>query len=85
MPDPSARGAPARCRLAVTLRVGGRSYQWNAPAGVSVRTEPLAVGEVSASVARDGRVATSVTSPFSVETRPYVQDLEYYAVSSLRP
>jgi Glycosyl hydrolase family 71 len=68
----------------VTLRVGGRSYRWNAPAGVSVKTQPLAVGEVSASVSRGGHVTTSVTSPYEVAARPYVQDLEYYAVSSLR-
>jgi hypothetical protein len=69
----------------VTLKVGGHSYSWNAPAGMSVRTQPLAVGTVSASVRRAGKVTTSVTSPYEIETRPYVQDLEYYAVSSLRP
>jgi hypothetical protein len=69
----------------VTLRVGKHSYSWNAPAGVSVRTQQLAVGRVSASVRRAGQVTTSVTSPYEVVARPYVQDLEYYAVSSLRP
>jgi hypothetical protein len=68
----------------VTVRVGGRSHSWRAPAGVSAHTVPLVPGVVSGRVERDGAVVTSVTSPYQVESRPYVQDLEYYAVSSLR-
>jgi hypothetical protein len=73
-----------RAPATVTLRVGDRVDRWVAPAGVSARTVPLATGSVSARVERSGRVVTKVTSPYRVRAEPPVQDLEYYAVSSLR-
>jgi hypothetical protein len=69
----------------VTLQVGDQVHRWDAPAGLSVHTEPLAPGTVSGRVERDGQVTTSVTSPNRVTRTPYVQDLQYHAVSSLRP
>ena len=69
----------------VTLQVGSKTHRWKAPAGLSVHTEPLAPGTVSGRVERDGEVTTSVTSPYRVTDTPFVQDLEYHAVSSLRP
>jgi hypothetical protein len=68
----------------VTLRVGTEEHRWRAPAGVSAHIAPLSTGTIAATVERDGEVATSVDSPYRVRVRPPVQDLEYYAVSSLR-
>jgi hypothetical protein len=68
----------------VTLRMGTHEYRWDAPAGVSAHIAPLSTGTVAAAVERDGQVATSVESPYRVRKQPPVQDLEYYAVSSLR-
>jgi len=69
----------------VTLQVGSHRHRWKAPAGMSIHTAALATGTVSGRVERDGRVTTSVTSPYRVTATPYVQDLQYHAVSSLRP
>jgi len=68
----------------ITVHVGPATYTWDAPAGVAARTFPLGVGRVSASAARAGRTVAAVTSPFTVTTTPYVQDLQYDAVASLR-
>jgi hypothetical protein len=68
----------------VTVRVGAATYTWNAPAGVSAQTWPLGVGTVSATAVRDGATVSTVTSARTVTTTPYVQDLEYFATSSLR-
>lgn len=72
--------APAR----VTVTIGGRVESFDAPAGVTARTFPLGLGTISAKVERSGSVVVSVTSPFKVVERPNVQDLQYYAVSSVR-
>jgi hypothetical protein len=72
--------APAR----VTVTIGGRVESFDAPAGVSARTFPLGQGTISATVERSGGVVVGVTSPFPVVARPDVQDLQYYAVSSVR-
>jgi hypothetical protein len=72
--------APAR----VTVTIGGKAYTFDAPAGVTARTFPLAQGTISAKVERSGSIVVSVTSPFKVVARPNVQDLQYYAVSSVR-
>jgi hypothetical protein len=68
----------------VTVRVGAATYTWQAPAGVSAMTWPLGTGTVSATAARSGVTVASVTSPKAVTSTPYVQDLEYFASSSLR-
>lgn len=72
--------APAR----VTVKVGPRTYTWDAPAGVNAKTFPLGTGIISGAVARGGVTTTDVTSPFAVTATPLVQDMQYYAVSSLR-
>lgn len=69
----------------VTVRVGASTYAWDAPAGVSAHTVPLSSGQVSAQVVRNGAQVVTVTSPFPVTSTPYVQDLQYFGVSSLRP
>jgi hypothetical protein len=68
----------------VKVKVGDNTYTWDAPAGLNAKDFPLSAGSVSAQVDRDSSVTTSVTSPFTVTSTPYVQNLEYAAVSSLR-
>jgi hypothetical protein len=68
----------------VTVRVGTATYTWSAPAGVSAKTFPLGTGTVSASAVRSGATVAAVTSPQVVTATPYVQDMEYFASSSLR-
>ena len=68
----------------VTVRVGSATYTWNAPAGVSAQTWPLGTGTVSATAARSGATVSTVTSAKAVTATPYVQDLQYFASSSLR-
>ncbi len=68
----------------VRVQVGGATHSCDVPAGVGVCTVPLSEGAVTATVLRDGRETTSVTSPFRVTARPYVQDLHYVAASSGR-
>ncbi|WP_241985727.1 MULTISPECIES: endo-1,3-alpha-glucanase family glycosylhydrolase [Cryobacterium] len=66
----------------VTVSIGGTKTTFEAPAGESSRTFPLALGTVGASAARNGAQVAAVTSPYQVVARPVVQDLQYYAASS---
>ncbi len=68
----------------VTVTVGGRQQTVRVGAGVSRTTVPLAAGSVSAVARRNGATVSQVSSPFSVVSRPDVQDLQYYGVASLR-
>lgn len=68
----------------VEIRVGDESHSCDVDAGVDTCVVPLSVGTVSAEVMRDGDTVTSVTSPYEVTDEPYVQDLQYVGVSSLR-
>lgn len=68
----------------VTVRSGSSTTSCDAPAGVSTCLVPLGVGTVSAEVVRDGALASRITSPWAVTRTPYVQDLQYVGVSSLR-
>ena len=72
--------APAR----VTVQVGPRAYVCQADAGVDSCTVPLGTGKVSVKVVRAGSTVAGTTSPRSVTSTPYVQDLEYVASSSGR-
>ena len=72
--------APAKVRLSV----GSTVTTYDAPAGVFAKVVPLKAGTVSVEVVRDGSTTTSVTSPYTVTTKPYVQDLQYHGVSSRR-
>ncbi|MFT2818176.1 endo-1,3-alpha-glucanase family glycosylhydrolase [Leifsonia sp. A12D58] len=71
-----------KAAAAVTVTIGGKATSFDAPAGVSTKTFPLALGSISASAARSGTVIASVKSPFTVVDKPAVQDLQYYGVSS---
>ena len=66
----------------VSVVVGGLRTTWTAPAGVSTKTVPLALGEVSASASRGGERILAVTSPYRVQALPLVQDLQYYGVGT---
>lgn len=66
----------------VNITVGGKTTSVSAPAGVSAHTVPLGLGAVSASIVRSGSTTVSLTSPHAVVSKPYVQDLQYYAASS---
>ncbi len=66
----------------VTVKVGGTTTTYSAPAGVYAKTVPLAVGSVSVTAVRSGATIESVVSPYSVVSKPVVQDLQYYGVSS---
>lgn len=66
----------------VTVSIGGIKTSFEAPAGESSRTFPLALGTVGASADRNGAQIAAVTSPYTVVARPVVQDLQYYAASS---
>lgn len=68
----------------VTVTVGAATHSWQAPAGVSAKTLPLATGRISGTVVRSGTTTTAVTAPFTVTSTPRVQDLSYHGVSSLR-
>lgn len=68
----------------ITVKVGTNTYTYDAPAGFSTKTYPLAVGTISASAVRSGKQTANVTSPFPVVANPYVQNLHYHFVGSSR-
>lgn len=72
-----------RAPASVTVNIGGTKRTFDAPAGLSSVTFPLLLGSVSATASRSGTPIATVNSPFRVVSTPSVQDLQYYAVSSL--
>ncbi len=68
----------------VTIKVGSATYSCAQTAGIDTCTVPLGSGTVSAAVKRSGTTVAAVTSPHTVKSTPYVQDLQYVAVSSRR-
>lgn len=68
----------------VAITMGDTVTQCSVPAGVSVCTAPLGIGTAQVRVVRNGTETTAVTSPHTVTAAPYVQDLQYTAVSSGR-
>lgn len=73
--------APATVRVTT----GGTTTSCDLPAGVGSCLVALRPGTVSVQVERSSAVVASVTSPYPVDATPHVQDLQYVAVSSLRP
>lgn len=69
----------------IKVTVGSTVHTWEAPAGVSAKTFPLATGTVKASITRGGSTVGTAQLPKAVTSSPYVQDLTYYADGSLRP
>ena len=68
----------------VEIKIGANTYNHNLPAGMSVVSNPLATGTVSARIMRGGTKVAGVTSPYIVTDSPPVQDMQYHIVSSLR-
>ncbi len=66
----------------VTVSIGGKATSYEASAGESTKTFPLALGTVGASADRNGAQIAAVTSPYQVVAHPDVQNLQYYAASS---
>ena len=66
----------------VTVSIGGKTTSFEAPAGESTKTFPLALGTVGAIAHRSGAQIAAVTSPYQVVARTNVQNLQYYAASS---
>jgi len=66
----------------VTVTVGGRTTSYRAPAGVSAKLVPLAVGQIAARLSRDGSPVLDVSASPSVKADPAVQDLDYHAVGA---
>ncbi len=87
-PTPTRNNAEAQLFLTapatVTLRSGSSVRKCRAPAGISTCTVPLGTGAVRAKVVRHGTTTVRVTSPWAVTHMPFVQDLQYVGVSSLR-
>ncbi len=74
-----------RSPATVQVTVGGTTTIHAAPAGVFAILEPLAPGDIKVIATRGHSTVGVVASPFTVKSAPKVQDLEYFAVSSLRP
>ncbi|WP_254705703.1 glycoside hydrolase family 71 protein [Streptomyces vilmorinianum] len=72
--------APAQVRT----DTGGTAGGHRAPTGVHAELLPLRPGHSSATVVRDGKTTTTVTSRYPVRRAVDKQDLQYYAVTSGR-
>jgi hypothetical protein len=68
----------------IEVDIGGSTQQVVASAGESASLSPLAPGQISAQVVRNGQVITSVASPYIVQTSFPIQDESYRIVSSGR-
>jgi hypothetical protein len=72
--------APAE--LAITS--GGRTFREKANAGLHRFTAPAAIGPVSMSITRGGKIVAWCKSPWTIEAEPDRQDPLYAGFSSLR-
>jgi hypothetical protein len=68
----------------LTIETGGRSFREKANAGLHRFTAPAAVGPVSMSIVRGGKVVAACRSPWTIEAQPDRQDPLYAGFSSLR-
>ncbi len=68
----------------LTISTGGQTYRERANAGLHRFTAPAAVGPVSMSIVRAGRVVAACRSPWTIEAEPDRQDPLYAGFSSLR-
>ncbi len=66
----------------VTVKIGNTTATYVAPAGMSAKTFPIAVGGISVTAVRSGAQIAQVVSTHPIEAKPRVQDLAYYANSS---
>lgn len=73
-----------RTKASVWITVGGKTTRCTVQRGVGACTVPLRPGKVSVRVTRLGRPRAAVVSPYRVSSKPFVQDLQYVSVGSLR-
>ena len=64
------------------IRLPGRSEEFDAPAGLSVRQFPLTVGPVSAELLREGKVVMRLDSPEPITDRPFREQNSMVCFSS---
>jgi hypothetical protein len=69
----------------IKVTTGSTVRGYPAPTGVTAKLFPLATGKIKAVATRGSAMIGMAASPFTVTNSPYVQDMECYAVSSLRP
>lgn len=66
----------------VTVHIGATTHTYTAPAGIAATTFPLTTGDIT--VTTESAASTlHATSPITVTSRPYVQDLQYYGFSAV--
>jgi hypothetical protein len=68
----------------LTITTGGRTFREKVNAGLHRFTAPAAIGPVSMSIARGGRIVAACQSPWTIEALPDRQDPLYAGFSSLR-
>lgn len=66
----------------VTVTIGNTTQTYTAPAGLSTKDFPIAVGGISATAVRGSSQVAKVVSTHPIVAKPLVQDLAYYASSS---
>ena len=68
----------------VSVKVGGSTYSYTAPAGMYTQTYPMEAGEVSAKAVRNASEIARVNSPVVIKTTATNQDRQYALFSSIR-
>lgn len=61
----------------ITVNIGDTTHTYTAPAGLSAQSFPLGFGSVGATMG-----SQTLISPFPITAKPYVQDMNYYMVST---
>lgn len=73
-----------RSPATVEAKVGGKTYRWNAPAGMSVHYLAMSDGAVSATARRGSSTVATVRTASPIVARADVQDLSYHSATSRR-
>ena len=68
----------------VRTTIGGVTISYTAPTGMSRALFAMQNGSVTAWVKRGDTATAWVTSKYDIVTTPYVQDLQYYGLSTAR-
>ena len=68
----------------LSITSGGQTFREAAPGGLHRFTAPAAVGPVSMSIRRAGKIVAACRSPWTIEAQPDRQDPIYSGFSSLR-
>ena len=64
------------------VRLPGRDFEYEAPAGLYHRQFPLAPGTVEVHVLRNGKVCTTLLAPEEITDKPFRWDVSMYAYST---